>query len=74
MSYPTDVEYASVHSYQNEVIVELAIRDADDDLVVYSYQFEYLGENGAVSPKQSVDERFERTVTDALSDHGYRWK
>lgn len=67
------VRHTSVYTYRNELVVELTARDREGDLVVVSYQFEYAGENGAVSPKQPVEDSFEDIVSEALAEHDYRW-
>lgn len=64
---------ASVYPYRNELIVELTGKDRDGDFVVLSYQFEYIGPDNAVRPKQTIDDTFDDVVADALADSEYRW-
>lgn len=61
---------ATAYPYSQEVLVEVTCRDAEDDLVVYSYAFEPDG-NETVRPHESVPDRHREVVIDALAEKDF---
>lgn len=70
---PDDVSTTSVYAYAGELIVELTARDADADLVVFSYEFDRSPPGSGVTPRGDVEERYVAIVASALESEGYEW-
>ena len=64
---------ATAHQFASEILVEIMCRDADDDLVVYSYAFAYRDEE-SVQPKEPVPTNHREPVTATLMDEGFDLK
>lgn len=61
---------ATAYPYTQEVLVEVTCRDAEKDIVVYSYAFEPDGE-GIVRPFETVPDRHHEVVVEALAEKDY---
>lgn len=61
---------ATAYPYTYEVLVEVTCRDAEEDLVVYSYAFEPQDE-GIVRPHETVPDRHREVVVDALAEKNF---
>lgn len=70
---PDNVSTTAVYAYAGELIVELTARDADGDLVVFSYQFDRSPPRSGVTPRGDVEERYAAIVASALESEEYEW-
>lgn len=61
---------ATAYPYANEILVEVTCRDADDDLVVYSYAFD-PGDDGTATAAETVPDRHSAVVEEALIEKDY---
>jgi hypothetical protein len=66
-----EVITTSVYPYQDELIVELTLRDAENTLIVTSYQFHRPGTDSAVVPKYGIEPDHRDLVEAALVAEGY---
>lgn len=67
------IENAKVIDYQNELIVELHLRNEGDEFSAITYQFTY-GEPDTVIPKESIESSHHAEIESALEEAGYRFE
>lgn len=60
----------NVFTYRDEVVVELTVDEADQELIVRSFQFQYC-DDARVRPKGALEEEYRADVEAALADEGY---
>lgn len=61
---------ATAYPYSHEILVEVTCRNGQEDLVVYSYQFE-SADDGQVRPVEAVPRRHGEPVEAALAEKDY---
>jgi hypothetical protein len=62
-----EITGATAYPYAHEILVEVTCRDADGDLVVYSYAFD-PADDGTATPAEPVPDRHRDVVTEALAE------